>query len=118
MRKSYYIDFGSSSSVDILEKILSAKLDLDFTRRTSSYIGNYCSSDSYFADAIYVVPNKQATGDYIYEEKKEIKSIIKIFITEGKNKDKLSKKKYVLMIFPQIEEISILLKDEEITEKN
>lgn len=95
MKKSFYLSFASSKSINDVCKDFYDRFDIDFATHESNYIGEYLGYSGIYADAIKVLPNKMPDGQKMYGDTDEIKTIVEISIVSGKNSEKSSKYKFM-----------------------
>ena len=116
MRKNFFLTYGSLHDKYSLKDILEQMFDFDFKKHDSLYWGEYFKYSGLYADQIKIFSNQICSPyeDLISAENKHLCTIIKISITEGKNKDKLSKYKFIKKLIPH--HLAELLKDELVSE--
>lgn len=99
MKKSFYLVYSSKIKVEKVLQILDLTLDMSFTARESFYFGSYYKYEGLYCDSLKVFINKLPTGDLLLEQNDGSDIILKLCIDEGKNKDKLSKFKFLKYYF-------------------
>lgn len=116
MKKSFYLVYSSKLKMEKVLQTLDLTLDMSFTARESSYFGNYYKYEGLYCDSCKIFVNKLPTGDLILEQNDSSDIILKICIDEGKNKDKLSKFKFLKHYFQKDENFTF--ESENILEEN
>jgi hypothetical protein len=102
MIKSYFLKYGSLLNKLEIKETLELKINISFTLHESYYAGEYFDYYGLYADRLTIMDNYIPTfQDWHNEENKQFPTIIDIYFTEGKNKDKLKKCKYIRNIFNQ-----------------
>ena len=110
MKKNYYYLYGTQNEdLPGLAKLLFDKLDLEFDRHESDYLGEYFKYAGIYADKITLERNFNSIEDSWKEEAfKEYPTLLYVSNITGKNTDKLSKSKYLEEAFPQVAGMKLL----------
>jgi hypothetical protein len=109
MRKSYFLLFGSSLSLEALAALVNKRLDVEFEHHDSSYVGEYLKYSGLYADKLTIEKNRSGVvGDFKEEKFKNFPTLIYVSITSGKNREKLSKVKYIKTCLCEISGIKLI----------
>jgi hypothetical protein len=103
MVKSYFLKYGTSRSKREIKEMLDSLFDFSFKEHDSLYFGEYYKYSGVHADTITIKNNNVSSpyDEWLDETNKQFCTLIDISITEGKNKDKLSKYKSIKRILTQ-----------------
>jgi len=101
LNKSYHLKYGSLLDKHEVKKMLEVRWDICSTEHDSSYFGVYYKYSGLYADNLTITDNHISTPfqEWLYENNKDFITLISISISKGRNKDKLSKYKYLKNIF-------------------
>jgi hypothetical protein len=109
MKKNFYNLFGSRRSIEDVAALIHQRLDLDFVRHESSYVGEYFKYAGLYSDKITIERNRNdVMNEWKTVQFKDYPTLIYVSNTVGKNADKLSKTKYVREQFCRIPDITLL----------
>ena len=108
MNEDFSLEYGvRSGDLNLIKQKVSRIFDIDFVERHSDYIGRYYKYEGLFADRLTIIEGKYLSAD-VRQYNHEV--IIRVSISSGKKKDKLSKYKYLKEGFrkkmPEIELVS------------
>lgn len=109
MVKCYYLVYGAAGiGVDDLDVKLGALLSVTFTRRESSYIGEYSLYEGPKADRLSIEPNLYPFGDWSEPEFQQYPTLVYLSNTEGKNVDKAARTEAEKVMLAQQAELTLL----------
>lgn len=109
MRKNYFLLFGTCVPPATLVDILVKRLDVEFQHHESSYLGDYYKYSGLYADKLTIEKNKpDVLGDFKEEKFREFPTLVFLSITSGKNRDKLSKVKFIKDCLSKISGVQLL----------
>jgi hypothetical protein len=100
MRNNIYATYTSEKNVELTTQDFSNLLNIEFTPRSSDYIGNYSLYTGALADRISIEPIPEDISN----------CNVNIQITEGKNKDKDIKWENIHNVISNIKTIKLLKK--------
>ena len=106
MNEDFNLEYGvKSGDLNLIRQEVSKIFDIDFVERHSDYLGRYYKYEGLFADRLTIIEGKYLSTD-TREHNHEI--IIRVNISSGKKKDKISKYKYLKEGFRKMPEIELL----------
>lgn len=109
MKKLYFLKYGSDKSKEEISELLDNKWDITCSEHDSSYFGVYFSYSGLYADKLTITDNYIPFSDeWLDEENKGFKSLIKASFINGRNADKISRYKFLKSIFNQSDIFSII----------
>lgn len=97
MVKKYYCLYGASGNdVDSVADQIASLLEVAFTRRHSSYSGDYCLYRGTLADELSVMSNYNSTeNDWREEAFKDYQILVYVSNSSGKNLDRQSRSEHI-----------------------
>lgn len=117
MKKSYFLKYGSEITKEEISKLLDDKWDITCSEYDSCYFGLYFSYSGLYADKLMITDNYIPISDeWLDEENKKFKTLIKVSFINGKNADKLSRYKSMKNIFNHFDKLFLI--SEECIEEN
>ena len=101
MKKSYFLKYGCNLCKQEIKEILENKWEFDCTEHDSAYFGVYFKYSGLYADTLLIKDNNVSTPyhEWLDEDNKHFCTIVEVSITSGRNKDKLSKYKFLKSAF-------------------
>lgn len=109
MKKNYFILYGTILPVTDILDYTEKRLDVKFDLHESSYLGEYYKYSGLYADSITIERNQiELKGEFKEETAKDFPVLVYISIAAGKNKDKLSKFKYIKKCFFKVSGVQLL----------
>lgn len=109
MVKSYYLVYGADGiGVDDLDVKLGALLGVAFTRRESSYTGEYSLYEGPKADYLRIVPNLDPSGDWSEPDFQQYPTLVYLSNTKGENVDKAARTEAAKVMLAQQAELTLL----------
>lgn len=109
MKKSHFLLFGCSHSPETIATLIKKRLDIEFEPHESSYLGSYLKYSGLYADKLTIEENRpSALGDFKEDDFRDFPTLIYLCITSGKNRDKLSKAKFMKARLCEINDIKLL----------
>ena len=103
MKKLYFLKYGSTLEKQKI-KVMLEKWDFDFIEHESMYFGVYFKYSGLHADSLTVKDNKVSTpyyedDEWLDKDNMHFCTLVDVSILDGKNKDKLSKYKFLKNVF-------------------
>ncbi|BED96169.1 hypothetical protein Ef18B233LT_19110 [Escherichia fergusonii] len=109
MKKSYFLKYGGEITKEEINKLLDDKWDVSCSEYDSSYFGVYYSYSGIYADKLMITDNYiPIIDEWLDEENKKFKTLIKVSIVNGKNADKLSRYKTMKNILNDFDKLFLI----------
>lgn len=103
MKKSYYLKYGTDREKGEVRSLFAKKWDIEFSENESDYFGIYFLYEGLYADRLSIMDNFISSHhQWLEEEYKDFKSLVKVAIVSGRNADKLSRLKFMKNVISQI----------------
>ncbi|MBC1742155.1 hypothetical protein HCA06_03595 [Listeria welshimeri] len=111
MKKTYYLEYGSSFSKEEIHSLLAENWDIVCSENDSLYFGVYFRYSGLHADKLTIKDNFLYSNEWLNEGNKQFATIINMAFTNGRNADKLSRYKFMKNVMNQLK-IAELIMDE------
>ncbi|MCO6017676.1 MULTISPECIES: hypothetical protein [Carnobacterium] len=107
MRNYYFLEYGSSKCVSVVENDLEERFKLEFNKHGDHLLGSCINYSGKYADQMLIKQNLYGE-EWQYPEHKEYETIVAISFVEGRDKEKINKIETIKKWFTELEHVQLL----------